>query len=150
MSQPFNPFGPAAPPPPRTSSGKILLIVLGLLGTSGLLCCGMCGGLAYWGIQEVHREAADKIIEQYAHHPIVVSQIGVMQTCQGNLTKGLNDDDHEMVFDVRGERGSGTIHVDTLFNDVINVQLRTAKGKWQLDEEAEPADDSLPINDDSP
>jgi hypothetical protein len=93
----------------------MLLFILGGLGVGVLVCCGSCGGLGYFTIQNEHREQAERLLADYRDHPIVVEQLGGLDSCQGNLAKGLNDEDADMVFDVRGPKGAGTLHVSEVF-----------------------------------
>jgi hypothetical protein len=133
--------GPYPPPPPSTSSSsKVLIYILCGFGVMSLLCCGTCSGLGFWTIQNEHRENAQKIIAEYANHPIVVEQLGGIDSCRANLLAGLDDSQHDMVFDVQGPRGSGTIHADAFLNQLITVVLRKDGQEWDLREESPPPD----------
>jgi hypothetical protein len=136
--------GPYPPPPPSSrSSGKVLLFVFGGLGVACLLCCGTCSGLGLWTVQNEHRETAQKIISEYANHPVVVEQLGGIDSCKGNLLAGLDDSQHDMVFDVHGPLGSGTVHVETFIGQMITVVLRKDDKEWDLMGKISQADEAL-------
>ncbi|MDX1945823.1 MAG: hypothetical protein SFU86_10535 [Pirellulaceae bacterium] len=140
MSNPYSPF--TAPqthqPPPPSATGKILLAIFGTLGVCGLLCCGACGGLGIWAMQESQRDVAEQVVAEFGQHPLVVEHLGGIDSCQPNLAAGIADDEYEMVFDVRGPRGSGTIRVVTVLDEIIAAQLKTKAGQWELDAEDMP------------
>src|SRR5688572_28673238 len=81
-------YGPQAGGPyqaPRSSGGgKTVLIVFGLLGVGVLLCCGTCGGLGYVTIQNEHKEHAQTLLNDYRNHPIVLEQLGGLDSVEGN------------------------------------------------------------------
>ena len=148
---PFN-YGPQVGGPyqaPRPSGGsKTLLIVFGALGVGVLVCCGSCGGLGYVTIQNEHKEHAQTLQSDYRNHPIVLEQLGGLDSVEGNLAKGLNDEDSDMVFDVRGPKGAGTLHIEALLGEIYSVILKKDGEEWDLTaeapEEAMPADEATP------
>jgi hypothetical protein len=154
-----NPYGP----PPSSGGSKTLLIVFGVLGVGVLLCCGVCGGVGFVTIQNEHKEHAQTLQNDYRDHPIVVEQLGGLDSVTGNLAKGLNDEDSDMVFDARGPKGAGTLHIEALFGEIYSVILKKDGQEWDLTEdeestdempagEAMPADQALPADEamDSP
>jgi hypothetical protein len=148
-----NPFGPGPsggpyPPPPPSGGGKTLLIVFGALGIGVLLCCGSCGGLGYVTIQNEHKEHAQTLKSDYNNHPIVLEQLGGLDSVEGNMAKGINDDESDMVFDVRGPKGTGTMHIEAMFGEIYSAILKKDGQEWDLTAEEEAPDD-MPADDEA-
>jgi hypothetical protein len=116
-----------------------LTVALGALGVGVLICCGSCGGLGYVTIQNEHNEHARTLQNDYRDHPIVLEQLGGLDSVQGNLAKGLNDNDADMVFDARGPKGAGTLHISAMFGQIYAVVLKKDGQEWELtsDDDAE-------------
>lgn len=152
------PGGPGWPPqggqgwPPQqqpSSAGKIVLYLFVGLGVSGLLCCGLCCGTGYWAVQDEHKKVAGEVMAEYAGHPDVVEQLGGLDRVTPNFWASISDDEYDVVLDVRGPKGTGTIRVSTIFGTVYEAVLRTSAGEWQLEEEED--DDWMPtLPDDTP
>jgi hypothetical protein len=151
-----SPYGP-----PPTGGGKTLLIVFGLIGVGAIVCCGACGGVGYVTIQNEHKTHAQTLQNDYRDHPIIVEQLGGLDSVQGNLAKGLNDEESDMVFDARGPKGAGTLHIEAMFGEIYSVILKKDGQEWDLAadheavdempvEEAMPADQTDPADETSP
>ena len=147
------PFGPGLsggpyPPPPPSGGGKTLLIVFGALGIGILLCCGSCGGVGHFTILNEHKEHAQTLLNDSHNHPIVLEQLGGLDSVEGNMAKGLNDDESDMVFDVRGPKGAATLHIEAVLGEIYSVILKKDGQEWDLTaddpEEAMPADEATP------
>ena len=92
---------------PKSSATKIVLIILGIVGGLGLLGCGCCGGVWYWGVSNL----SNVVKEQYSTHPTFQDKIGEVQKFSTNLTATGEQGQGALVFDVKGSKGSGQLIV---------------------------------------
>jgi hypothetical protein len=132
--------GPYGPPRRSSSPGTVLLLVFGGLGVTFLLCCGVCGGMGFWAKQDDYRDTSKTILTVYADHAVVIEQLGGIESCEGNMFDGWDDSFHDMVFDVRGPRGSGKIHVNEFLGELTTVVLRKDGKEWDLLEDSSSLD----------
>lgn len=117
---------PAAPPyppapPPRSGGGhKVLWIVLGSVAGVVLLGGLCCGGFVFVGFGALEDDIAAKLRD----NPVLVEQIGTLESVDLNLTKsGDYSDPDTMVYDVKGSKGSG----------VAIVKSRTVEGGEEIE-----------------
>jgi hypothetical protein len=74
-----------------------------------LLCCGSCGGFAFWGVKLTEQEIADQLRD----NPKLVEKVGKVESFSYDWPALLgeeSDDDHD-VFSVRGNKGTGRVIV---------------------------------------
>jgi hypothetical protein len=135
--QPYGGQHPYAPPqspygggPPRRqgmSGGKIALIVIGIIGALGLLSCGGCVGLYFFGVNAMEEEYADSL----AQYPAVRQHLGEIRELDFQLMKsGEHADENAYVFDVVGSKASGTVTIwDDGYDNIVAAKLRLKSGK---------------------
>lgn len=130
--QPYAPSGHFAyqPPPPKSSSAWIW-VLLGL-GGALFLCCG--GGVVAVGMFGMNIVAAE-VEEQLRDNPKLREHIGEIQSLEFDfVATAAKDDDETFVYNVQGDKGSGTLTVrqttDEELNEVIEqATLRLKDGK---------------------
>jgi hypothetical protein len=111
---PPNPFAstPAGYPPPRRSRAW-LWILLGATGMGALVCCG-CLGLFAVGWTQVGKGLQAQLNADPAakEHLGTVSSatLDVSAMMEAAAKKGKDGGQPDMVFDVRGDKGSGMVH----------------------------------------
>ncbi len=134
---PYQPPGqfsdPYGPPQPKSNSSIIWIvgIVIGVIGLGGLLACGCCGGLTFFGMNV----AADQVADSLRDNPVVVEHLGEIKECNWNVGESFqHDDDDVMVFDVEGSQGSGKIigELNDNSDGLISGHLETTNGTFDL------------------
>lgn len=119
-SNPYNSPKPENALPPhlanqqKSGNGfKIFLWVTGILGGIGLLCVGCGVGMWFFSISMLN----SLITSQFGDHPVVVEQIGELESSSLNFWDSVEEKeasgrhDNVFVFDVQGKNGSGQIIV---------------------------------------
>lgn len=119
-------------PPAKKSSAKLILIILGVLGLGGVLCCGGC---VYFSFFVAPGMIGNQAITLHGDHPEFQSQIGANASASLNWQKtGEEGQSNQgaLVFDVSGDNGSGELVLKQQGQDFAQVTLRTAKGEFDL------------------
>ncbi len=99
-----------APQPQRSSTTKILLWVLGIFGGLGLLSCGCCTGIFYFGMSVLSNE----VETEFGSHPLVVEKIGTVSSISFNFSAtGALGEDNLLLFDMVGDKGQAKIICDS-------------------------------------
>lgn len=102
-----NPYEPSVPGNAKKSGGgktvMIVLIVIGVVVLLGVLACGGCIALAYFGSQKVLN---DQMTTQLRANPAAQGALGEIQSVSINFTK-TGQRPGNLVFDVSGSKGSG-------------------------------------------
>ncbi len=133
---PNNPYRPAAhgpggPQHRRSSAGIIIAIVAGIGLVGVLVCCGLCGGLGYFGMNVFSEQVANELRD----NPILREHIGEIQSFTLNFTAtAAHDSEDVFVFDVQGSKGQGVVTAEsqTIPDDseaVISATLRLPTGE---------------------
>lgn len=116
----FNPQeGTVGEMKPKSGGSKTLLIVLGGLGFLALGCCGVFGGLAYWGAAKFNELVTEDLSRRLAESPVAVSELGKIQSLTLNLTRtgeynnkknpSGNQEQVFVVYDVKAANASGEL-----------------------------------------
>ncbi|MCO8125366.1 hypothetical protein NHH03_26745 [Stieleria sp. TO1_6] len=119
---PNNPFDTAPQQPPPQKSSNTWLWVLGTVAGVFLLSGVICCGAIWYGAQRVTGVMADAAAEEFKDDPVVVEHIGGNITSEMNIREGLEASAPDegvttMVFQLRGDKGSGKIFYRTNAND---------------------------------
>jgi hypothetical protein len=119
------------PPPARKSSGmKIVLIVMGIFGALGLLCCGGFVAIAYYGKSGMESQVRSMV----ETNPDFMSEIGTVQSFTTNFMasgeEAQKGNDGALVFDVVGSEGKGRLIVqqEPGSKEMSSIILRTENG----------------------
>lgn len=105
-----SPYNSPQMPAEKKKGSKTLWIILGIVGVTLFGTCACCSGVAYFGTGVVSDEFGKQIALQYSDDPIVVRQLGGIDSCSMNTWATWQHEDEEMfVFDVKGPKGSGQI-----------------------------------------
>jgi hypothetical protein len=135
MSQGFQNFSndtaysrPFDTQPPKKSIG--IWIMLGALFVGGVAVCGCCGGVMYFTLGVISTEIANDLRD----NPVMREHVGEIQSFDINFTASAAEpDDDVYVFDVVGDKGTGTATVKSITDEDGNEQivwatLRTSDG----------------------
>lgn len=132
----FGNFSGNPAPPKSSGAGKIILIVLLIMGVLGLLCCGGFGAMTYFGM----KMGAEQIVAPLKSNPQLVEEIGDFQSASMNLTatgqeaqKNPNPGGQPaIVMDVRGSKGTAKLLI-TLSrqgsDEIERAVMRTNDGR---------------------
>ena len=117
------------PPPPKSSSGKIVWIILGVMGVIFVLGCGCCGAVFYL----VMKVDAQQMAASVKNDPNVQRELGGIETCKINWSETWEEEsDTVYVYDVSGPKGSGKLIIEDDWG-IESATLRTAGGEWDLE-----------------
>jgi hypothetical protein len=111
----FNPEGAYGTAPPKKSgAGKIILIVLGVFGGLGLLCCGGFALMAWWGLGQVDALVGAELRKELDASPKAIAELGPIESLKWNMMKTgqYSQDTREenvLVFDVKASNASGDV-----------------------------------------
>ena len=87
-----------------------------------LLCCGICGGLASLGYQQIK----DEVQTELQNNPVVEENIGEIQKLDVQWRETFADErDNYYVFKITGDKASGTVTVhlkDVGINEPEEIQ----------------------------
>jgi hypothetical protein len=124
QQQPYLPSGvPPYDPQPNKSSGWWLWVLLGVGGLL-FLCCG--GGVIGVGVFGMNIVAAD-VKEQVRDNPKLREHIGEIQTFTFDwVASAAKDDGETFVYNVKGDKGSGTLTVKQVQDDDWNEVVEEA------------------------
>ena len=138
MSQaPRNPFdtGPDQIGQPAQKSSNTWLWVLGIIGGVFLIGGGICCGVGLLAWNKTTGFIAETVVEEFADDPIVVEKIGTITSSEMNMGETVNESSSDesvtvMVFDVRGENGSGRIvHRTNQMTGEVSAKLVMENGE---------------------
>jgi hypothetical protein len=123
------------PVPPKKSSGlKTVLIVLGIFGGLGLLCCGGFVAMGVWGVGQAKTALAGQVRSMVETNPDFMSEIGTVQSFETNLMASGQESQKgnagAIVFDVVGSNGKGRLIVqqEPGGQEMQSIILRTENG----------------------
>jgi|JI10StandDraft_1071094.scaffolds.fasta_scaffold00179_36 hypothetical protein len=116
----FNPQeGTVGGTKPKSGGSKTLLIVLGVLGFLALGCCGVFGGLAYWGASKFNELVTEDLRRRLSESEVAATELGTIESMSLNFVRstevtneknaGGKQDEPYLVFDVKGSKASGEI-----------------------------------------
>jgi hypothetical protein len=116
----FNPQDEMAGAPRKKSSGtKTLLIILGVLGALGLICCGSFGGLVWFGASKFNELVTEDLRRRLAESPTATTELGTIETLNLNILRSTQYTQEKnpsgkqekafLVFDVKAANASGEI-----------------------------------------
>lgn len=137
MSQGFQDFGTQNPYPtpptfgvPPQKKSNTIWIVLALLLFGGVAICGCCGGIVYFGFGVLSTEIANELRD----NPTLREHVGEIQSFDVNFVASAAEEDEDAyVYEVVGDKGSGTVTVKSITDDegneeIIWARLRTPDG----------------------
>ncbi len=123
-----NPFGvntPAqAPQPQKSSAAKIVLIVLGVIGSLCLIACLGIAGLAYYGFRQVQNVLAEldvgepKMVKELVQDaPELKAAVGEVRDISWSMQKTIqntdeNSEDAKLWYTVEGTNGSALLEAE--------------------------------------
>ncbi|WP_182866030.1 hypothetical protein [Stieleria mannarensis] len=150
MSQaPRNPFETAPDQfgQPARKSSNTWLWVLGIIGGVFLFGTILCCGVMYFAWDQAAGVLAEVAVEEYADDPVVMENIGTIQSSQMNLRDAMKESTKDetitaMVFEVQGDKGNGKIiHRTNNQTQEVTVTLVMDSGEeFELDAFAETLD----------
>lgn len=134
-TNPYSPqstLGPPTNPPGKPTSGgggwKWLFIIFGIGGLGLVACCGICGGLIYFGANAIryappYQQALAKVRESVEVKDKIGNPIEDTPILQGTESRFVNgDQEMHFSFKAKGPNGEATVVVDA-----------SGKGKdWKL------------------
>lgn len=109
---------PPPPPPPAKKSSALKWILIGCGGVAfiGILACGGCAALVYFGVKKAINEAVAKVKPIIAANETVKREIGELKNVQPRweMRKEIRNGRETLSFtlDVEGDRGKGTVIVN--------------------------------------
>ena len=115
---PVNPYanvgGYGQAPPPKKSNP--LIWILAIVGVGGILVCGCCTGILYWGVGATGTQLASMLKRQIQNDPVIVEQIGSLDTVTWSVfdAQSLQESHKELrgqvqAFKVKGPKGEGIV-----------------------------------------
>lgn len=126
--QPTNPYGDGGyyGPPPKPDSGipVWIWIVLALLAGGGVVTCGCCGGLVWFGLGI----QADELKASLQGNPVIAEHIGEIEELSIDFGETIQEDGSDAtVCRVKGSKGSGKIVGETMTNNDGNEVFRSGE-----------------------
>ncbi|REJ94571.1 MAG: hypothetical protein DWQ34_05095 [Planctomycetota bacterium] len=110
------------------NSTKILIIILAVLGGGMFVCCGVGVGAFFW-MRSAFEDLSDFVDDGMADfdqqvqtdiedNPVIVEHIGRITHFESDFDLSIEEDyDEVWVFDVSGDRGSGTLRAECITVD---------------------------------
>ena len=93
----------------RTSTGCVIMVVVGVFLVLVTLCCGGGGAVVYFGLNLIEEEVEGDLRD----NPVIAEHIGSIQSFEmdwgGSFVE--EEDDDTFVFRIRGSKASGIITV---------------------------------------
>lgn len=128
-----NVSGVVEAPPKKSGMGRVVLIVLALIGLCSTCCCLSCGGFFWYSFSQL----STQVTTQYENDPVVVEHLGGISSCSFNFSASIEEDPNgaAFVFDVEGPEGSGQLIIISADNDIMNpdsVVLRKGGADYPL------------------
>ncbi|HEY3225767.1 MAG TPA: hypothetical protein VGK61_02070 [Planctomycetota bacterium] len=112
---PIPPMPMAAPPPKKSGALKWILIGCGAFAFLGILSCGGCLAIVYFGARAVVNHAVAQVKPIIASNETVKSEIGELKTVTPRwdlrAEKRNGKETIYVTLDVEGDRGKGTVQV---------------------------------------
>jgi hypothetical protein len=109
-----NPFAasPAAAPPPR-SSRVWLWVLLGIVGTGAVVCCG-CMGIGWFAMNAGFSGMAQDVKSKLSTDPVAKEHLGEIQSVSADFFASIQesekrDGEHVFVFHTVGSKGKGDV-----------------------------------------
>jgi hypothetical protein len=124
-----SPYPPPLSPQPRKKS-KVIWIVLGTLLLGGVVVCACCGGFVCLGFGVMSTQIANDLRD----NPAMRQHVGEIQSFKCNIIASAAEEDEDtFVFDVVGDKGTGTVTVKSMTDadgneEIIWARLRTSDG----------------------
>jgi hypothetical protein len=103
-----NPPGFGAPPPKKSNTW---IWILGIIGVGGLLVCGCCGGLSWWGFSQGTQMMAEFAKQEVQDHPKIQEHLGGISSASMNFVKSTTETEKHgtganiLVIEVKGNNG---------------------------------------------
>ncbi|TWT33399.1 hypothetical protein [Blastopirellula retiformator] len=124
---------PYAQPPRKKSSGAGWIFGIGgcivaAVFAPFLLVCGCCGGLMQWAMNQ----RAEMIATAVEGDETLRQEIGDVSSCSINWSGSMSAGDDVFVFDVSGDKGSGSLYVHEAGDDVEKIVLHKGDEEWEL------------------
>ena len=95
-----------------------------------LVCCGACCGLIYIGMEEEEKQ----IQAMFEDHPIVLEEIGDIQSVRRDWSASMEEDDDSIwYFNVEGDRADGVIVIKEVPFNFDSEELEIEWATLQLD-----------------
>lgn len=117
---PFPPSDPLARREPKPAGRNWILLLVLAGGLMFLLCCGGLGGLAFFG-WSIFTGKAQAVLQ---NNPVVQEHIGEIREMKFDFAATGNEPgDDVLVIHVTGTKGSGTVTVKLVTNDVGGEEL---------------------------
>ncbi len=115
-----NQFDPIQPPKKGSPVVKIIIILAIVFGVIGLICCGLCGGGAYFSLNALSKQVEN----QLAGNPVIAEHIGNIESVKMNLQAAIEliqekqaagepVQQNVVVFDIQGDKGEGQVIIIT-------------------------------------
>lgn len=130
-------FQPEPVVPQKSSTGKIILIVIAIIMILGLLACGGMAALFYFGWNAASRAAGDEFKKQLAGNTVLENEVGADYTLRLDLMETARRAENspegpQMVFEISGSKGSGVLLAKVsqgANNRILSATLETADGR---------------------
>ena len=116
----------------RTSTGCIIVVIVGVFMVLVTLCCGGLGFLAYFGLDMM----AGEVESDLRDNPVIAEHIGSIQSFEmdwgGSFVE--EEDEDTFVFRIRGSKASGIVTVvcdtdDAEIAEVVSGTLQVDSGE---------------------
>jgi len=109
---PQNTYGGS--PPPKSNTLKIILIILGVFGGLGVLCCGGIAAMSWWSLGQVDKLVGAELRKQLEASPTAMAELGTIESLSWSIMKtGQYSQDtgeeNVLVFDVKASNASGEV-----------------------------------------
>ena len=118
VSNQGDPYSNSQQQQPR-SSLTWLWVLLGGGIVAVLACCGVCGGLSYIVMQEDDQE----IRAMFEDDPVVLEQIGNVQSVHRDWGKSMDEEDQDIwYFRIEGDKADGHIVIKERDYDVLDIE----------------------------
>ncbi len=120
----------SAPRRKRTSTGCIVVVVVGVFLVLMTVCCGGVGLVSYFGLTLI----TDEVEGDLRDNPVIAEHIGSIQSFEmdwgGSFVE--EEDDDTFVFRIRGSKASGIVTV--VCEDTGNAEIaEVVSGTLQVD-----------------
>jgi len=113
----------------RSSTGCIIVVIVGVFMVLATLCCGGLGFLAYFGLDMM----SDEVESDLRDNPVIAEHIGSIQSFEmdwgGSFVE--EEDEDTFVFRIRGSKASGIV---TVLCDTDSAEIaEVVSGTLQVD-----------------
>lgn len=119
---------PSEPSKPKRKS-RVLLILLSVFSSGFLLVCGCCGFLLFEAIGDQERKVQAAIAEDET----ILAEIGAIESCRMSWSKSSAPERRgEKAYAIVGDKGSGTLYVESLGPWLTSIELEKEGQTWDL------------------